>query len=151
MTSANSTKNVVKLMKAAMQYLTQNSSEFGSFGYSLRKLNFVEGNIGRCITSMKIEQEHTNIFGTMHGGCTATIIDDASTLALVDDSEESLKHLGVSVKINVDYIKPAKLGTEIIVDARLKKRGRTLAFLDVEIRDKNSNAIIATGSHTKFV
>ena len=100
---------------------------------------------------MTVEQEHCNYYGTLHGGCTATLVDVISTFALAQDTEESLKHLGVSVNMNIDYMKAAKLGSEIIIDAQLKKRGKQLAFLDVEIRDKETSALLAKGSHTKFI
>ena len=69
----------------------------------------------------------------------------------MEDTEESLMKLGVSVNMNIDYMKAGKLGSEIIIDAQVKKRGKKLAFLDVEIRDQDNNDLIAKGSHTKFI
>merc|ERR1712150_31737 len=123
------------------------NANFNSIG---NKLEIVDGDIGRCTTSLKIEQEHCNNYNTLHGGCAATLVDIVSWAALVTDSEDSLKHTGVSVNLNMNYMKPAKLGTDIIIDARVKKRGRTLAFLDVDIRDKENNSTLAAGLHTIF-
>ena len=156
MSAANTTKAAVaKLMKFLISHNAASSAPFNagasSFNSVLQKTQFVDGDMGRCIASLKIEQEHCNFYGTLHGGCTATLVDVISTFALVDDTEESLKHLGVSVNMNIDYMKAAKLGTEIIIDAQVKKRGKKLAFLDVEIRDKLNNDLLAKGSHTKFI
>ena len=156
MSAANTTKAAVsKIMKLLITHNSSGSSSIiegaTSFNSVCHKLKFVDGDVGRCIASLKIEQEHCNNYGTLHGGLTATLVDVVSTYALVEDTEESLRRLGVSVNMNIDYMKAGKLGSEVIIDAQLKKRGKKLAFLDVELRDKESNDLLAKGSHTKFV
>ena len=156
MSSANSVKAAAaKLMKFCISHNAANSTPINagatSFNSVLQKVKFVDGDIGRCVASLKVEQEHCNNYGTLHGGCTATLVDVVSTFALVEDTEESLMKLGVSVNMNIDYMKAGKLGSEIIIDAQVKKRGKKLAFLDVEIRDQDNNDLIAKGSHTKFI
>lgn len=37
---------------------------------------------GACTLYLKVEQEHTNVFGTLHGGLTASIMDVISYFAL---------------------------------------------------------------------
>lgn len=48
------------------------------------------------------------------------------------------------------YLKAAKQGDKIIIDAITKKAGNSLAFLDVQIKN-SSGDLIATGTHTKFI
>lgn len=55
----------------------------------------------KVICEMKVEEEHTNKFGTLHGGLTATLIDSISTMALMG-TERGLP--GVSVDMNVTYV-----------------------------------------------
>ena len=149
MSTGNAAKaTAMKFMKFLISHNATNEAQFGSV---LKTVQFVDGDIGRCIASLKVEQEHCNYYGTLHGGCTATLVDIISTYALVQDTEDSLKQLGVSVNMNIDYMKAGKLGSEIIIDAQVKKRGKKLAFLDIEIRDKESNDLLARGSHTKFI
>lgn len=49
------------------------------------------------------------------------------------------------------YLKAAPVGQRLLIEAKTNKVGRTLAFLDVVIKNKESGDLIATGSHTKFV
>jgi len=42
-------------------------------------------------------------------------------------------------------------GDELLIDARTVKLGKSLAFLSVDIRNKDDNKMIATGTHTKHV
>lgn len=55
---------------------------------------------------MKVGEEHTNIYGTLHGGCTATIVDCMSGYALLThpkmvDNLEISPHSGVSVDMHL--------------------------------------------------
>ena len=110
---------------------------------------FVDGDIGRCIASLKIEEEHTNKFGTLHGGLSAVIVDTVSTMALALPDEPF--SFGVSVDMNLTYMKAAKVGDEVLIDAKVIRRGRSLAFLEVELRNKATNDLLVKGSHTKFL
>ena len=87
-------------------------------------------------------------YGTLHGGFSAHIVDNMSTLALATVQEEFRP--GVSVDMNLTYLKPAKVGEEIIIEARALKAGKTMAFLECEIRNKDE-ALLVKGSHTKFI
>jgi acyl-coenzyme A thioesterase 13 len=48
-------------------------------------------------------------------------------------------------------LKAAREGDTIVIDAKTLKAGRSLAFLEVNIKNKGTGDIIATGSHTKFI
>jgi len=48
-------------------------------------------------------------------------------------------------------MRAAKVGDEILIDARTEKLGKTLAFLSVSIRNKDDNKLIATGTHTEHL
>ena len=48
-------------------------------------------------------------------------------------------------------MKGAKVGEEITIDATTLKRGKRLAFLTVDIRNKTDGSLLAHGKHTKIV
>lgn len=48
-------------------------------------------------------------------------------------------------------MKAAKSGDEILINAELLKSGKTLAFLSADIVNKETGALIARGSHTKYI
>ena len=54
--------------------------------------------------------------------------------------------LGSTVNMNLDYQKPVLVGSEVLIEATVRKRGKILAFLDCEIRDKETNAVLVKGS-----
>lgn len=53
---------------------------------------------GRFIGEMVIEPEHTNVYGSLHGGFTATLIDICTSIAM---STHPRKGNGVSVDLNI--------------------------------------------------
>lgn len=57
----------------------------------------------------------------------------------------------ISYVHSFSYLKGAKLGDVIEVDANTVRAGKTLAYLDCVLRLKGSGEIIATGTHTKFI
>ena len=40
------------------------------------------------------------------------------------------------------------MGEEILIEAKVLKQGRTLAFLEVELRNKLTNELLIKASHT---
>ena len=48
-------------------------------------------------------------------------------------------------------MKPVRVGEDIVIDADTLKIGKTLAFCSVDIKHKNTGALIAQGKHTKYV
>jgi len=111
-------------------------------------LKVVSGSPGTCILSMTVDTPHTNLGGTMHGGFSAHLVDSITTAALMTN-EGGLP--GVSVDLHMTYMKAAKLGEQIEIEARTVKKGRTLAFLECEIRNAETGAILVKGNHTKFI
>ncbi|XP_063611027.1 acyl-coenzyme A thioesterase 13-like [Penaeus indicus] len=133
--------------KKFLQQVVKIMSE-GGFDKNLSKLRVVSGGNGKCVAEMTVEKEHENRGGTLHGGLTATLVDVVSTMALMT-TEKAVP--GVSVNINVSYMKAATSGQEIVINAETLRVGRNLAFLSVDITNKESGALIATGSHTKYI
>lgn len=58
---------------------------------------------------------------------------------------------GVSVDIHVSYLKGAKEGDVVVIEADTVKKGRNLAFLECVLKHKRDGSLIAKGSHTKYV
>ena len=84
----------------------------------------------------------------MHGGFSAHLVDSLTTMAQLTVGEDPKP--GVSVDMHITYMKPAKIGEEIFIEATSVRSGRTLAFLDCEIKNKE-NVILVKGAHTKFI
>jgi len=96
---------------------------------------------------MKIEEGHLNRSGNLHGGMTATLIDMLTTLVVFTKPPHQT---GASVDMSISYLRPAKVGEEIIINAEVVKLGQTLAFTSAELLNEDGK-LIAKGSHTKYM
>lgn len=114
---------------------------------ALRQLHSIDAAPGRVTAELPVTPAVANRYGTLHGGCIATLVDTVGTAALVTVSPKG----GVSLSINVNYLSKAPLGGSVLVEARLVKSGRTIATIDVQIKDKATGALVAQGTHVKFI
>ncbi|CAJ1083483.1 acyl-coenzyme A thioesterase 13 [Xyrichtys novacula] len=118
------------------------------FDRVLSKVNILSASPGKVVCEMRVEEEHTNRGGTLHGGMTATLVDVISTVAIMN-SERGAP--GVSVDMNITYMSAAKMGEDVLITAQVLKQGRTLAFASVDFTSKATGKMIAQGRHTKHL
>ncbi|KAL4717649.1 hypothetical protein ACJJTC_000798 [Scirpophaga incertulas] len=119
------------------------------FDSNLRQLKVTSCGDGRMVTEFRVRQEHLNQRGTLHGGFIAHLVDAISTYALT--TNEKVDTRGVSIDLSITYMSAAKEGDNIEVEAITKKTGKKVAFLEVEVRNKDKNQVLATGRHTKYI
>ncbi|MCJ8746208.1 hypothetical protein PDJAM_G00139110 [Pangasius djambal] len=118
------------------------------FDRVLSKVELVSASPGKVVCQMKVEEEHTNRGGTLHGGLTATLVDVISTAALIYTERGAP---GVSVDMNITYMNAAKVGEDILITAQVLKQGRTLGFTTVDLTNKTNGKLVAQGRHTKHL
>ncbi|XP_020510998.1 acyl-coenzyme A thioesterase 13 [Labrus bergylta] len=118
------------------------------FDRVLSKVNILSASPGKLVCEMRVEEEHTNRGGTLHGGLTATLVDVISTVAILNTERAAP---GVSVDMNITYMSAAKIGEDVLITAQVLKQGRTLAFASVDLTNKATGKIIAQGRHTKHL
>ncbi|KAJ3640861.1 hypothetical protein Zmor_027396 [Zophobas morio] len=129
---------------AAFLKFVQNTK---SFDKVLKNVNILSLGAGKCTAELKVDEEHTNPMGGLHGGLSATLVDCVSTYALM--TKIPARH--VSVDIHMSYLKGASIGDDILIEADVVKSGKSLAFLEVQIKNKKTGDILVKGSHTKFI
>ncbi|XP_007421999.1 acyl-coenzyme A thioesterase 13 [Python bivittatus] len=122
--------------------------ESPGFDRVVNKLKVISASPGKVVCEMKVEEQHTNRGGTLHGGLTATLVDIVSTAALLHTERGAP---GVSVDMNITYMSSAKIGEEILITAEVLKQGKTLGFANVNLTSKATGRLIAQGRHTKHL
>ncbi|CAH1173988.1 unnamed protein product [Phaedon cochleariae] len=122
-----------------------------SKGYdkTLNKLIITHLADGNCTAELKIEEEHTNPMGTMHGGLVTSLVDAVSTWGLF--THKNGRHTSVTVELNTTFIQGAKMGEVIEITSNTTRAGKTLAFLDVSVRNKTTKALLVKASHIKYI
>jgi acyl-coenzyme A thioesterase 13 len=117
----------------------------GKFDQCLSKLKVLSVESGLVKCELPIDKSTSNYYDTLHGGATSTLVDVVGTMAVL--SKDPLKP-GVSVELNVSFIRAANVGETINIEGRLLKLGRKLAYTQVDLIAEDGK-LIATGRHTK--
>ncbi|XP_060525279.1 putative esterase F42H10.6 [Cylas formicarius] len=118
------------------------------FDQVLNKVKILKLEQGKCEAELTLDEEHTNIYGGLHGGLSATLVDSISSYALM--SHEHGQMPNVSINLNIEFLKAAKLGDNIKIIAETLRVGRTIASLEVLIKNESGDLLVK-GSHTKFL
>ncbi len=80
--------------------------------------------------ALTVQKPHCNNMHTLHGGCTATLFDICTTLALAFVARpECCGMLGVSCTLNMTYMAAARTGDQALVTCQIVEAGRNLATL----------------------
>jgi acyl-coenzyme A thioesterase 13 len=104
---------------------------------------------GEVEFEFKIGPDHLNRVMSTHGGVICTLVDIAGSIAVA--SMTGGPDTGVSTDISVSFISGSKLNETLIVESKCHKAGRNLAFTTTHLKLKETGALVATGSHTKYI
>ncbi|XP_072026295.1 acyl-coenzyme A thioesterase 13-like [Amphiura filiformis] len=137
----------VSMAKHLMQFLAKTKT----FDRLTQKVCVVDGRPGHVKCEMMVEEEHCNQQGTLHGGMTATLVDNITTLAIMSSNEDGSVELpGVSVDLNMSYLKAAPMGQTITITADILRKGKTLVFTTAQVSNSKGD-ILAVGHHVKHM
>ena len=100
---------------------------------------------GFASCSLDVGDSLSNFYQTLHGGAASTLVDVVGTMALlgVDATKP-----GVSVEINVSFLRAIKKNDRIRIEGEVLKMGRRLGVAEVSIFD-GEGRLCVRGRHTK--
>lgn len=97
-----------------------------------------------------VQPDHCNRLQNLHGGCCATLFDFCTTLPLaLINRPGHWQFMGVSRTLNVTYLRPVPVGSEVTLHCEIVHVGKKLASLKGTMRRKEDGAIMATCEHGK--
>ena len=108
----------------------------------------------RCVLawrmSITLEEHHTNPRGVMHGGVVTTLMDEAlgGVIASVRGLETMFAAPHATVEMNAGFLAGARPGDRVVVEARVLRLGRRVAFGEAEARRDGDGELIAKGRMT---
>jgi len=95
------------------------------FGFEL-----VEHGDGACHARCTVTDAHVNFGGVVHGGVMYLLLDVAAYCAAVTVMPAGMN--ATTHDLHVSVLRPTPLGVDLDLRAEVRKRGRTLYFIDVE-------------------
>uniref|UniRef100_A0A7E4UX59 4HBT domain-containing protein n=1 Tax=Panagrellus redivivus TaxID=6233 RepID=A0A7E4UX59_PANRE len=139
------------LTEAFRKYVSGPDSWQKTFMKYPSRCKVIEFAPGRAVYEFLVTEDTVNSVGTMHGGCTATLLDVCMANVLVDEkalSDVNSTQLGTTVDLTISYLNGAQLGDTVVIEAQSVKRGRALAFLTAEAYSKKTKKPIALAKQT---
>jgi len=99
--------------------------------------------------SLVLEPHHTNPNGVMHGGVVTSLMDE--TLGHVIAAARGLETIQVAphstVEMNASFLAAARPGDRVVVEGRVLRLGKSIAFGEAEAR-RGDGELIAKGRLT---
>lgn len=86
-----------------------------------------------------------NPIGLIHGGLACTLLDSVAGCAVHTTLPAGVGY--TSVEIKVSYLRPVRLGVELLARGWVTKPGSRIAFAEADIRDPDGK-VVATASST---
>lgn len=84
---------------------------------------------GRAVVAMTVRESHCNGFGLLHGGLLATLADSAFAFAC-----NSGNQLTVASGFDIDIVRSAEVGDELVAEARSLHQGGRSGVYEVVVK-----------------
>lgn len=122
------------------------SPDFQGFS-DLIGLTFTDVEAEYSRATLSVTDELKNPHGVLHGAAAYAMADTGMGAALyptLDDGQQC-----ATIEIKISYLKPVSSGT-LVCETAVVQRGRTVAFLESEVRTDDRTVAKATGSYSIF-
>jgi uncharacterized protein (TIGR00369 family) len=93
-----------------------------------------------AVLELPFSEELATAGEVVHGGAIGTLVDTAATAASWAGAELSDAPRGATVSLTVNYVRAAT-GQDVVADARVVRRGRSLCFCDVRVTDADDRLV----------
>lgn len=102
-------------------------------------IKLVESGDNFAVMEVTVAEKHANYFGGAHGGLLATLADTACFFSrpLIPAGKTV-----TTVNLNLNYMRPAKLGDRLRSRAELVRLGRQTANLDIRISNESGKELV---------
>ena len=102
-------------------------------------MKILEAHEGKVKLKLELKDEHMQVYGVIHGGVLASLVDSAIGVAVqstLADHEGS-----TTTNLQIMYAKPAQSG-QLMAEAQLIRRGKTIVFGECRVSDEADNLIV---------
>lgn len=94
---------------------------------------------GFCKMEVPLERKHLNVFGGVHGGAYASMVDTAAYWALYCSLPEDMGY--ITLDLVVDNLRAVDSGT-IYVEGGVIKQGRSICLTEATARDEAGRLVV---------
>ncbi|MGO1120093.1 PaaI family thioesterase [Rhodovibrionaceae bacterium A322] len=95
----------------------------------------------KAVVELKIEKQHLNRTGLLHGGVLTTVLDAALGLAGTYCASPDHVRRAVTLALNTQFIGAGRLGMTLTATAVWTGGGRSIFFSSADVTDQNGNLL----------
>lgn len=95
---------------------------------------------GHCVVRMPTDGAVQNGAGRVHGGAITALIDNAATAAAWAHEGLGKDAWGTTISLTCNFLDAGK-SADLIADARVKRRGRSTVFIEINVSDTDERSI----------
>ncbi len=99
---------------------------------------------GSLTAEFTVREDETNPGGIMHGGVIAAIMDDMMGMTIATLDKESFY---VAVNLNVDFLRPGRLGETITAVTEVIRDGRTMTHCECRLFNAEKKLLAKASSN----
>ena len=111
---------------------------------NLLRGTLVSAEEGHLVATYKVRPEMTNPVGQLHGGMSATIIDDLIGMTVFSLNNE---YFYTSIDLHVNFLRSAAAGDEVKATAQVVRRGRNVIYVEANIANAEGKLIATATSN----
>lgn len=95
-------------------------------------MRLLEGGDGRAQFLLPFDHTNTTVANVVHGGAILSLADSAATAAIWSTVEKLDQYRGLTIDLSMSFISAAR-GADLLANASVLKRGRSVCYADVEV------------------
>ena len=84
--------------------------------------------------ALPFREENVTVGDVVHGGAISSLVDTAATIAAWSGLESLDNARGTTISLTVTFVAAAR-GRDLVADARVVRRGKTICFCEVNVLD----------------
>lgn len=104
----------------------------------------INAHTGTLTVEFLVREEMTNPAGIMHGGAIAGLIDEVIGMTTFTLGKQGFY---VAINLNIDFLRPGKLGEKLKVIAEVIRDGRTMAHAECKVFNEEGKLIAKAASN----
>jgi uncharacterized protein (TIGR00369 family) len=89
---------------------------------------------------MPFSMHRTTLGDIVHGGAISALIDTVATAAAWSAVDAPEAYRGTTIGFSVSFLAAAR-GVDLVAEGRVSRRGRSICFIDVSVRDPRGDPI----------
>jgi len=91
---------------------------------------------GAALATMRVREDMVNGLDVCHGGLIVALADTAFAFAC-----NAYGQVTVAASVHVEFLRPGRLGDELVASAREDHRGRKSGYYTVEVRNQGAELV----------